>query len=73
MITCICFPYLVLTGYDLARQGDENQFLNDNLLDYLHYQGTDPQYEIEDDLFSLAMIILAIVLKCRPRELYIVS
>ena len=37
---------LVLTGYDLARQGDENQFLSTNLLEYLHFQGTDPQYEI---------------------------
>jgi hypothetical protein len=32
--------YLVLTGYDLARQGDQNQFLSSNLLEYLHYQGT---------------------------------
>ena len=61
----------VLTGYDLARQGDDSQFLNTNLLDYLHYQGTDPQYEIEDDLFSLAMVILTIVLKCKPKDLYI--
>lgn len=57
---------LVLTGYDLARQGDKDQLLSRHLLNYLHYQGTDPHYTIEDDLFSLAMVIITVVLDCSP-------
>lgn len=54
--------YPVLTGYDLALQGDQNQLLSNRLLNYLHYQGTEPHYTIDDDLFSLGMAATAITI-----------
>lgn len=56
----------VLTAYDFERQGDKKQLLSTSLLNYLYYQGTEPKYRLEDDLFSLGMIIIAIVLECTP-------
>jgi hypothetical protein len=64
-------PYSVLTGYDLARQGDHNQILSPKLLTLLQYESTLPDYEIEDDLFSLGLMIIAIVMRAHPREFYV--
>jgi len=60
----------VLTGYDFERQGDTQQLLSSHLLNYLYYQGTEPKYTLEDDLFSLAMIVIAVVLGDKPEGLY---
>ena len=62
-----------MTGYDLARQGDQQQFLSAPLLNYLYYQGTDPKYNIHDDLYSLGLVVIAIVLEVEPKELFFVD
>ena len=36
----------------------------------LNLKGTKPDYNIEDDLFSLGMMVVAIVLRCSPKDLY---
>ena len=57
----------------MARQGDQNQILSSKLLNYLYYQGTAPHYTIEDDLFSLGLLIIIIVLGVDPREMYFID
>ncbi len=64
-------PHLVLTGYDLARQGDHNQILSPKLLALLQYESTLPDYDIEDDLFSLGLMIVAIATRTHPKEFYL--
>lgn len=59
--------YLVLTGVDMAMQGDEQQFLSINMLTFMNNSGCWPIYDYEDDLFSLALLTIAIVLKCNPK------
>jgi hypothetical protein len=54
----------------LARGGDEHQLLSEKNLNILNLKGTKPDYNIEDDLFSLGLVVIVIVLKCSPKDLY---
>lgn len=55
------------------RQGDKNQLLNDKNLFVVNNEGTKPDYELDDDLFSLGLLAIVLVLKCDPQSLYLGS
>jgi hypothetical protein len=53
--------------------GDRGQLLSEKNLVVLNNEGTRPEYELEDDLFSLALVALVLVLRCEPEGLYLRS
>ena len=53
--------------------GDQGQLLSEKNLVVLNNEGTRPEYELEDDLFSLALVVLLLVLQCEPEGLYLRS
>ena len=64
------FRNLVVKSYDLVRRGCRDQFLSQKLLTNLDYRSLEPYYELEDDLFSLGMIILSLTSKAPPSYFY---
>jgi|LakMenEpi03Aug12_release.lakeMendotaPanAssembly.Ray.scaffolds.fasta_scaffold1229101_1 hypothetical protein len=52
-----------VTSYDLVKRGSREQFLSEKLLTNLSYKTLTPFYELQDDNFSLGMIILMLTLK----------
>lgn len=59
--TCKINVILVVKSYELVRRGCRNQFLSPKLLTNLEYRSLEPYYEIEDDFFSLGMVILSLI------------
>jgi hypothetical protein len=55
------------------RQGDKNQLLNDKNLFVVNNEGTKPDYDLDDDLFSLGLLAIVLALKCDPHSLYLGS
>ena len=35
-----------------------------------NHKGSDPKYQKKDDLFSLGLMIICLILECEPKELY---
>lgn len=55
---------------DLARQGDMEQLLSPRMLEILNHEGSDPNYEREDDLYSLGLLAILLALRSPPETLY---
>jgi len=56
---------------DLAIQGDQQQFLSPDMLIVKNHKGSDPKYKKKDDLFSLGLLVICLILNCQPKDLYI--